>query len=53
MFSFGTGVSGMNSSGFNPTIPVSNGKQESFSSWKQASITYPRRYGFDAVHKGG
>ena len=30
MFGFGQGVSGMNSSGFKPTIPVSNGKQSRF-----------------------
>ena len=30
MFGFSQGVSGMNSSGFKPTIPVFNGKQESF-----------------------
>ena len=39
----------MNSIGFKPTIPVFNGKQESFSMWKQESVTYSRRYGFDAV----
>ena len=31
MFGFRQGVRGMNSSGFKPTIPVFNGKQESFS----------------------
>ena len=49
MFDFGHGVSGMNSSSFKPTIPVFNGKQESFSRWKQESVIYSRLYGFDAV----
>ena len=49
MFDFGQGVSGMNSSGFKPTIPVFNGKQESFSRWKQESVIYSRLYGFDVV----
>ena len=49
MFGFGQGVSGMNSSGFKSTIPAFNGKQESFSRWKQESVIYSRRYGFDAV----
>ena len=39
----------MNSNGFKPTILVFNGKQESFSRWKQEFVTYSRRYGFDAV----
>ena len=34
---------------FKATIPVSNGKQEPFSRWKQESVIYSRRYGFDAV----
>ena len=42
MFGFGQG-------GFKPTIPVFNGKQESFSRWKQEAVIYSRRYGFDAV----
>ena len=37
------------SSDFKPTISVFNGKQESFSRWKQESVIYSRRYGFDAV----
>ena len=49
MFGFGQCVSGMDSSCFKPTIPVYNGKQESFSRWKQESVVYSRRYGFDAV----
>ena len=49
MFGFGPGVSGMNSSGFKPTIPVLNGKQESLSRWKQESEICSRQYGFDAV----
>ena len=49
MFGFGQGVSGRNSSRFKPTIPVFNGKQESFSRWKQETVIYSRRYGFDAV----
>ena len=42
IFGFGQG-------GFKPTIPVFNGKQESFSRWKQEAIIYSRQYGFDAV----
>ena len=42
MFCFGKGD-------FISTIPVSNGKQEPFSRWKQESVIYSRRYGFDAV----
>ena len=42
MFGFGQG-------GFKPTTPVFNGKQESFSRWKQKVVIYSRRYGFDAV----
>ena len=50
MLGFGPGVSGMSSNGFKPTIPVFNGKQEEyFSRWKQESVIYSRRYGFDAV----
>ena len=49
MFGVGYGVSGMDSSGFEPTIPVFNGEQDSFSRWKQESFIYSRRYGFDAV----
>ena len=49
MFGVGYGVSGTDSSGFKPTIPVFNGKQDSFSRWKQESFIYSRRYGFDAV----
>ena len=51
MFGFSQGVSGMNSSGFKPTVPVFNGKQESFSRWKQESVIYTRPYDFDAVFK--
>ena len=43
MFGFDPGVSDMNSSGFKSTIPVFNGKQESFSRWKQESVIYSRR----------
>ena len=39
----------MDSSGFKLTIPVFNGKQESFHRWKQESVIYSRPYGFDAV----
>ena len=39
MFGFGQGVSGMNSSGLTPTIPVFSSKQESFSRWR-AGICY-------------
>ena len=42
MFGFGQG-------GFMPTITVFNGKQESFSRWKQEAVIYSRRYGFGAV----
>ena len=49
MFGFGLDVSGMNGSGFKPTIPVLNGKLESFSRRKKGSVIYSRRYGFDAV----
>ena len=42
MFGFGQGS-------FKPTIPVFNGKQESFCRWKQEAVIYSRRYGFDAV----
>ena len=42
MFGFGKGD-------FKPTVPVSNGKQEPFSRWKQESVIYSRRYGFDAL----
>ena len=49
MFGFGQCVSRTDSSCFKPTIPVFNGKQESFSRWKQESVVYSRRYGFDAV----
>ena len=42
MFGFGQG-------GFQATVPVFNGKQESFSRWKQEAVIYSRRYGFDAV----
>ena len=34
---------------FKPTSFVFNGKQESFSRWKQEAVIYSRRYGFDAV----
>ena len=40
---------GCGQGGFKPSIPVFNGKQESFSRWKQESVIYSRRYGFDAV----
>ena len=49
MLGFSPGVSGMNSSGFKPAIPVFNGNRESFSRWKQELVIYSRRYGFDAV----
>ena len=32
-----------------PTISASNGKQKLFSRWKQESVIYSRRSGFDAV----
>ena len=44
MFGFGQGS-------FKPTLPVFNGKQESFSRWKQDAVIYSRRYGFDAVFR--
>ena len=40
MFGFSQGVSGMNSSRFKPTAPVFNGKQESFSRWKQGNLLF-------------
>ena len=49
MFGFGQGVRGMNRSGFKPTIPVINCKQEAFSRWKQESVIYSRRYCFETV----
>ena len=49
MFDFGPDVSGMNSSGYKPTIPVFNCKQELFSWWKQESVIYFRWYDFDGV----
>ena len=49
MFGFDPGVSGMNNSGFKPTIPVFNAKQEPFSRWKQESVIYSRQYGFDVM----
>ena len=42
MFGFGQGE-------FKPTIPVFNGKQESFSRCKQEAVIYSRRYGLDSV----
>ena len=42
MFGFGQGS-------LKPTIAVFNGRQESFSRWKQEAVIYSRRYGFDAV----
>ena len=53
MFGYGPGVSGMNRSGFKPTIPVLNGEQESFSRRMQKSVICSRRYGFDAVFTKG
>ena len=40
---------GLGQGSFKPTISVFNGKQESFFRWKQESVIYSRRYGFDAV----
>ena len=40
---------GFGQEGFQPTIPVFTGKQESFSRWKQEAVIYSRRFGFDAV----
>ena len=42
MFEFGR-------EGFKPTVPVFNGKQESFSRWKQEAVIYSRRHGFNTV----
>ena len=49
MFGLAPGVRGMNITGFKATIPAFNGKQESFSGWKQESVIYSRRYDFDPV----
>ena len=49
MFGFVPDVSGMSISSFKPTILVFNGKQESFSRWKQESVVFSKRYGFDAM----
>ena len=40
---------GLGQEGFKPTILVFNGKQESFSRWRQEVNIYSRRYGFDTV----
>ena len=40
---------GFGQEGFKPTIPVFNGRQESFSRWKQEPVIYSRRCGFDTV----
>ena len=44
-----TTMFGFDQGGFMPTIPVFNGKQESFSRWKQEAVIYSRRFCFDAV----
>ena len=49
MFGLGPGVSDVNRSGFEPMLPTFNGKQESFSRWKQEPAIYSRRYGLNAV----
>ena len=42
MFGFGR-------EGFKPTVHVFNGKQESFSRWKQEAVIYSRRHDFNTV----
>ena len=41
---------GFDQGGFKPAIPVFNGKQESFSRWKQEAVVYSRQYDFGAVY---